>query len=57
MNGSLKMTSNPHDFNVDKPNIIVPLILAMTHRNEVVVIAMHKVIDGIRIANFVIPFE
>ena len=35
----------------------MPLILTITYRNEVIVIAMHEVIAVVRIANFVISFE
>ena len=45
---------NPHDFNEGKPNILVPLNLAITNRNEVIVIAMHEVIA---VVNFVRSFE
>ena len=40
----MKGSRSPHDFNVGKPNILEPLNLAITYRNEVIVIAMHEVI-------------
>ena len=57
MKGSLKVTSNPLDFNMGKPNILVLLNLAITYQNEVIVIAMHEVIASVRIDNFVRSFE
>ena len=50
------MTSNPLDFNMGKPNILMTLSLAKTYRNEVIVIAMHEVITVVRIANIIRPF-
>jgi hypothetical protein len=50
-------SSNPHDFNVGKPNILVLLNLAITYQKEVIVIAMHEVIASVRIDNFVRSFE
>ena len=38
-----------------KPNIIVPLILAITYRNEVIVIAMHEVIAVVRSRHCSLP--
>ena len=48
-------SSNPHDFNVGKPNILVPLNLAITYRNEVIVIAMHEVIAVVRSRHCSLP--
>ena len=45
----MKGSRNPHDFNVGKPNILVPLNLAITYRNEVIAV--------VRIANIVRLFE
>ena len=52
----MKGSPNPYDFNVGKPNILVPLNLAITYWNEVIVIAMHEVINGVRISNFIRSF-